>query len=188
MLRLGGLRTGTSRAVLGRVEMRYSRAFQTAGQGQMEKYLHGLAQAAVSAWAGGMWAIGYLAVPLLFHALPDRMLAGALAGQLFAGMAYTGLGCGLYLLAYGYWQCGTEIWRKKIYRVVIAMLLAVILGQFALQPLMTQLKMEALPLDVMHSAFAGRFKMLHGVASVLYLLQSLLALGLVLGFSARKCP
>lgn len=153
----------------------------------MEKYLHGLAQVAASAWAGGMWAIGYLAVPVLFHSLPDRMLAGTLAGQMFAGMAYAGLGCGLYLLAYGYWQSGFKMVSQKFYWVVVAMLLLLILGQFGLQPLMAEVKTQALPLEVMHSGFAGRFKMLHGVASILYLLQSLLAVGLVLN-TARLTP
>jgi len=33
------------------------------------------------------------------------------------------------------------------------------------------LKAQALPTDVMHSAFADRFRMLHGVSSILYLVQ-----------------
>jgi hypothetical protein len=156
----------------------------------MKKLIDGLAVVAVSAWAGGMWAIGYLAVPLLFLSLPDRMLAGLLAGQMFAGMAYAGLVCGLYLLGYGYWRSGKQIFVQKIYWLVIAMLLLVLLGQFGLQPLMAELKTQALPLDVMHSGLAGRFRMLHGVASILYLVQSVLALILVLGFSApaRSLP
>lgn len=149
----------------------------------MERYLHGLARVAVSAWAGGMWAIGYLAVPMLFYSLPDRMLAGALAGQMFTGMAYTGLVCGLYLLVYGYWQSGKKVLTQRVYWVVIALILLIMVEQFGLQPQMAELKTQALPLDVMHSGLAGRFRMLHGIASILYLVQSLLALALVLGFS-----
>jgi hypothetical protein len=51
--------------------------------------------------------------------------------------------------------------------------------QFGLSPVMADLKVQARPLDVMHSAFADRFKMLHGVSSILYLLESLLGMILV---------
>jgi hypothetical protein len=52
--------------------------------------------------------------------------------------------------------------------------------QFGIQPVMTNLKLEALPLDVMHSTFAEQFKMLHGVSSIFYLVQSLLGVFLVI--------
>ena len=151
----------------------------------MEKWLDGLAVLAVSVWAGGMWATGYLAVPVLFHALPDRMLAGMLAGQMFAVMAHVGMACALYLLSYGYWQAGRKMFADKISRVVVLMLLLTLLGQFGLQPMMAELKALAAPLDVMRSEFAPRFKMLHGAVSIMYLLQSLLAVVLVLKFTAR---
>jgi hypothetical protein len=59
------------------------------------------------------------------------------------------------------------------------LLLTVIL-QFGIQPIMADLKAQALPLDVMHSEFADRFKMLHGVSSVFYLIESLLGAFLVI--------
>ena len=150
--------------------------------------MHGLAVLAATVWAGGVWAIGYLAVPLLFHALPDRMLAGMLAGQMFAGMAYAGLVCGLYLLLYGYLQYGSKMLVQRIFQVVLLMLLLLVVGQFGLQPAMAELKAEAWPVAVMHSDLAAQFRMLHGVASILYLLQSLLALLLVLGLAFQKRP
>lgn len=150
----------------------------------MEKWFNGLAVLAVSVWAGGLWAIGYLAVPLLFRALPDRMLAGMLAGKLFAVMAHVGMACALYLLVHGYWRAGRKMFADKVSWVVVLMLLLTLLGQFGLQPMMAELKALAAPLDVMRSE-APRFKMLHGVASMVYLLQSLLAAVLVLKFSAR---
>jgi hypothetical protein len=36
---------------------------------------------AVTLWVGGLWAIGFLVAPSLFHALDDRALAGDLAGR-----------------------------------------------------------------------------------------------------------
>jgi hypothetical protein len=72
--------------------------------------------------------------------------------------------------------------------IVIVTLMLVLLGvgQFLIQPVMADLKFQALPAEVMQSPFAGQFKMLHGTASVLYLLQSLLGIALlVVSFPKR---
>jgi len=41
----------------------------------MKNLSHHLASLSVTAWVGSLWAIGYLAVPVLFYAQPDRQLA-----------------------------------------------------------------------------------------------------------------
>ncbi|MFA5824404.1 MAG: DUF4149 domain-containing protein [Gallionellaceae bacterium] len=130
-------------------------------------------------WVGGTWAIGYLAVPVLFQTLPDRQLAGLLAGKMFTWMALAGIACALYLLAYQLRQFGRSVWKQKSFLIVALMLLLLLIGQFAIQPVMADLKSQALPLDVMHSALAPQFKALHGVASILYLIQSLLGIALL---------
>jgi hypothetical protein len=63
---------------------------------------------------------------------------------------------------------------------VAVMLLITLVLQFGIQPVMANLKLEALPLDVMHSTFADQFKILHGVSSISYLIQSLLGVFLVI--------
>lgn len=147
----------------------------------IQSWPHMLASLIASLWLGGMVAIGYLAAPVLFHALPDqRMLAGALAGQLFAVMAYAGMVCAAYLLGYAWWRGGRNVLRQGTVWLLLAMLVLVLLGHFVLQPQMAALKAQAQPLDVMHSAFAARFGMLHGVASLLYLLQCLLGVAVLL--------
>ena len=45
---------------------------------------------AITLWVGGMWAIGYLAAPVLFASLGDRQLAGMVAGKLFALIGWVG--------------------------------------------------------------------------------------------------
>ena len=60
------------------------------------------------------------------------------------------------------------------------MLVLVIAGHFGIQRLLAQLKSNAFPNDVMHSVFASRFKAWHGVASIAYLMECLLGIGLVL--------
>ncbi len=140
----------------------------------------GLALLCITLWVGSLWGVGFLAVPVLFYAQPDRMLAGVLAGHMFTLVAYTGMACAIFLLAYGAARSGPGTLRQSPFLIVLAMLLLVLVSQFVLQPEMAMLKAQALPHDVMDSAFAARFDMLHHVASSLYIAKALLGAALVL--------
>ncbi len=146
----------------------------------MKKIAHYFAALAITAWVGGLWAVGYLAVPTLFHAQPDKQLAGMLAGQMFVALGYVGMVCGAYLLLHRLLMSGKAALRESLFVVIAAMLLISLLIQFGIQPLMADLKIQALPLDVMQSTFAAQFKMWHGVSSILYLIESLLGAWLVI--------
>jgi len=146
----------------------------------MKNLSHYLASLAVTAWVGSLWAIGYLAVPVLFYAQPDRQLAGLLAGQMFAKAGYLGMIFGAYLLVYYWAQSGRAALRGGIFWAIASMLLITLIIQFGIQPAMNDLKGQALPLDVMSSAFAGQFKMLHGISSIAYLIESVLGAFLVI--------
>ena len=145
----------------------------------MKDWSHHLATLLITAWVGSLWAVGYLAVPVLFYAQPDRQLAGMLAGQMFALVGYLGMVCGIYLLVQRIVEAGRAALRQPLFWIVAVMLLLTLAIQCGIQPVMADLKAQALPLDVMHSAFADRFKMLHGISSILYLIQSLLGALLV---------
>lgn len=144
----------------------------------MKNPSHHLAALSVAAWVGSLWAIGYLAVPVLFYSQPDRQLAGMLAGEIFIRGGYLGLICGAYLL--WYYIASQTAMRKQLIGIISSMLLITLIIQFGIQPVMTDMKVQALPLDVMHSALAGRFKVLHGLSSIAYLAQSLLGAFLVI--------
>lgn len=139
-----------------------------------------LASLCVAFWVGGTWMLGYVVVPALFRILPDRQLAGMLAGQLFTSLACVGIACALYLLAYQLKQFGRAAWRRISFRIVAAMLSFVLIEQFVLQPVLASLKARALPLDVMSSVLASQFTTWHAVSGILYLIQSLLGIALVL--------
>ena len=146
----------------------------------MKKLSGILASLLITAWVGALWAIGYLAVPVLFYAQSDRQLAGVLAGQMFSLVAYLGMVCGIYLLAWQFGISGRAVFRHPMFWLIAVMLLITMVLQFGIQPVMNGLKLQALPLDVMHSTFAVRFKMLHAVSSIFYLIQSLLGMFLVI--------
>lgn len=151
----------------------------------MKKFADGMALLAVTVWVGGLWGIGYVAVPVLFQAQPDRMLAGLLAGKMFTVLAWIGIASSCYLLPYHLNASGRKAFGQAVFRIITVMLLLALVIQFGIQPIMTALKARAFPSDVMHSAFADRFKMLHGVSSILYLAQSLLGAALVL--KVKRC-
>jgi hypothetical protein len=146
----------------------------------MKDWSYHLATLLITAWVGSLWATGYLAVPVLFLAQPDKQLAGMLAGQMFTLVGYLGMVCGICLLALRFIDSGRAALRLPLFWIIAAMLLLTLTIQCGVQPVMTDLKAQALPLDVMHSTFADRFKMLHRISGTIYLIQSLLGAFLVI--------
>ena len=151
----------------------------------MKKFADGLALLALNAWVGVLWGIGYVAVQVLFQALPDKTLAGMLAGKMLTQVVYIGMASACYLLVYYLSTFGRAAFKQAVFWMVVVMLLLTMV-QFGIQPIMADLKAQALPAEVMKSAFAGSFRAWHGIASILYLLQSLLGAVLVLKTKERS--
>jgi len=141
----------------------------------VQRVAAGLFVLCLTLWAGALWAVGFMVAPTLFAALPDRALAGDLAGRLFASTGWLGLGCGAYLLTYLLIRDGRRAWRSGQLWLVLGMLACTAAGQFGIQPLLASLKAEAWPREAMQSAVRNRFATWHGISSVVYVIQSLLA-------------
>ena len=144
-----------------------------------------LAAWAVVFWVGGLWAVGYLVAPSLFHYLNDRALAGMLAGRMFYWINWVGMVCGAWLLVFRLGRLGGGALRQGFFWIALVMLLLTVAQHFGIQPVIQQLKEQALPKDVMESLFRDRFQTWHGISSAVYLLESLLGLALVAKQSAR---
>lgn len=119
-------------------------------------------------WVGALWAIGFIAAPILFAVLDDRNLAGTLAGEMFRAVAYLGMLCGTLLLLFHFLQDRPR-WRLW---VLLLMLLLVAAGQFILAPMVADMRAAGL-------SATPDFGRLHGIASSLYLVTSLAGLALV---------
>ncbi len=133
-------------------------------------------------WIGALWAIGYIAVPLLFGNLDDRQLAGMLAGKMFTVVSYIGLFCvGVLLLSL--FRRTAHIQQELSFWLLLFMLIVIIAGEFIIQPQMAQLKVQGLKEG---SEAAVQFGRLHGIASVLYMLNSLTGLILVVFHNNKK--
>ncbi len=146
----------------------------------MRGVLSALYNIAVTLWVGGLLAIGYIAAPVLFSQLADRSVAGTVAGALFSVMAWVGLACGAYLVLFILAGKGWRAIQSGVFWIVLLMLVLTAAGHFGVQPVLVQLKADALPRQVMESALRDRFSTWHGVSSALYLVQSLLGIALVL--------
>jgi len=120
-------------------------------------------------WVGSLWVTGFLVAPTLFALLDDRALAGTIAGNLFTKISYIGLLCGAVLLVLNQRMKRGIGWRPML---IIAMLALVVIGQFVLTPMIVELRQQGL-------TETARFGQLHGLAGVLYLVTSVLGLGLV---------
>lgn len=119
-------------------------------------------------WAGAIAAVGFLAAPVLFAALP-RADAGRVATRLFAADATLGVCLGALLLLIAL-QLARDAARTGASRFSVEMVLvltaifAIVAGHYALQPMMAAAaKGEGGP----------SFAVLHGVSSAFFLLKFL---------------
>ena len=104
---------------------------------------------ALTLWIGGLWVIGCVVAPTLFHALADRALAGAIAGRLFTLIAYIGMVCATYMLLYRVLRFGGSSFKQAIFWIVLTMLFITLAGEFWVQPILASLTDQALPKEVM---------------------------------------
>lgn len=133
----------------------------------------------VTLWAGSLWTTGYMVAPTLFATLPDHVLAGTIAGNLFRIEAWLSVACAIAVLAFSQWV-KQDAHEKKVQRVLVfTMLTCTVLGYFVLHPFMSALREAAGPSGVMNSNTRVQFGILHGISSGFYLIQSLLGAALV---------
>ena len=138
-------------------------------------------------WLGSLVTIGYVVAPVLFAALHDTQVAGMIAGQLFRIEGTISLVVGVALIVFANLLVKRGLAHYKQVRwYLLVMLIGAAIVAFILQPMMNAMREEALAqgFPVMLSPLAASFGRLHGVSSVLYLIQTLL--GLVLMWRLTK--
>lgn len=130
-------------------------------------------------WAGMLWTTGYLTAPTLFAVLNDRALAGTLAGAMFTRVAYVGMIAAVLLLVSSAIHAGRAVWRERLVQVALLILMLTLIGQFGIQPQIAALRQSG-------ATASSVFALWHGVASVVYLIESMLAIGLVFAAARRR--
>ena len=143
-----------------------------------------LSPLAIVLWVGGLWAIGFVAAPVAFNVLADRVLAGQVAGQMFTVMAWIGMGSAGVLLIWTFAARGWRAFQTAAFWIVFFMLLLTLLGYFGIQPILATIKAEGAIRDVAEELTRSRFAVWHGIASVIYVIECVLGFWLV--FAQRK--
>jgi small-conductance mechanosensitive channel len=129
-------------------------------------------------WVGGLWMAGLVVAPVLFRSY-ERMVAGEIAGRLFAAVSFLGMVCAVLLLAFVVARARQRVWRDWRAGVLVVMLTATVIGEFGLAVRMRELK-ELMILPPVAPAVLSEFGRLHGIASLLFLANSALGLALVI--------
>jgi uncharacterized protein DUF4149 len=128
-------------------------------------------------WVGGLWSIGYLAVPMAFASLGDVSLAGEYAGKLFFAINLLGLGCGSVLIIAKLIQYKKNVIKMWRFWILVLMVIMTLMFSFYLQPQIAELKQ----LDWQENQqLLEQFSLLHEISKNLFLILSLLGLTLVL--------
>ncbi|QEY24552.1 DUF4149 domain-containing protein [Neisseria animalis] len=121
-------------------------------------------------WLGMQIMAGYVAAPVLFKTLP-KLQAGAIAGELFACLAYSGLMVWLFVWWVSKRSATRADRRTALWAGVLAVLLAV--NQFLVTPVIEAHKTQTE--NWLLSLLGGSFGVWHGVSSLIFMLCALLA-------------
>lgn len=130
----------------------------------------------LAAWAGSLWTVCALVAPSLFAVLPDRGLAGEVAGHFFRMESRLGLALGLVALVL--LARGAASWANRLdYGVVIATMLAPLTSETVFRPMMSAAR---------SAGDMQRFGALHGVSALLFGIACVGALALLWRLSAPR--
>lgn len=127
-------------------------------------------------WVGGLWIVGIIVAPVMFRV--DQAHAGMLVGHVLGWMGWVGIVCGSFLLIHICWRQGFRAVQGGAFWLVVGMLACTIINQFAVFPLVAELK--ALASNMAKGLFGGGFSTWHAISTLIYLVQCLLGLALVL--------
>lgn len=135
-------------------------------------------------WCGALWTIGYVVAPGLFAWAPDRATAGMLAGRFFGLVGWLGLGAGLLLIGL---TAARRHLRSRFVACAAAMWICALALTVWIQPQAAQARTLRSSQDKGGAAIGGMpvstaFARWHAISSGVYLVQSLLGIGLLLSW------
>lgn len=122
---------------------------------------------------------GYVVTPILFAKAGSSTEAGRLAGEIFH---VVNLGVLMMAVAVGsFWMRAKGVARSN-WVLLVSLLILVAVSEYAVSPLLADLKAAAGPIDALSPDDPKRveFGMWHGVSATIHLLATILAAGLVM--------
>jgi hypothetical protein len=144
-----------------------------------DRLLVALREIALVLWVGSLLTAGGLVAPLLFQALPDRRLAGDVAGRLFETTTWVGFAAAAVVLVVQARRGLPRPLGRIGMACAAAMVLVAAVGHFAVRPVLIDLRAQAAGQPVMATELAVPFRRWHAVSGSLYLAAVLLGIGVV---------
>lgn len=135
-----------------------------------------LAGVLAGAWLGLQLGVGYLVAPVLFQNL-ERMQAGALAGVLFTVTAYIGMFVWLLVYFTGRSEQKRAYTRTHTGKWILLLLALLAVNQFLITPVIEAHKTGTA--NWLLTLLGGSFGRWHGISTIIYMVCSVLGLGLV---------
>jgi hypothetical protein len=126
-------------------------------------------------WAGSLWTVGYLVAPTLFLSLHDNVQAGMIVGFLLRTEAWVSIACAMILYVMVRVAPFEPARKRTLGLVIVGMLACALIIYVGLQPVMAQLREAAGAAGLKGTPEGRQFGMLHGVAQLVYLVESVLA-------------
>ncbi|GAB3381797.1 DUF4149 domain-containing protein [Massilia agri] len=131
-------------------------------------------------WAGALWALGYIAAPAVFAAMPS-LVAGDVVAQLLTRLGWVSIACAALMLVLVRVSPDLAPGRQRFLNLLVLAMLACALVMWAgLQPAMAQMRELAGPNGVRASPYWTQFAVMHGVSQLFHVIESVLAAILVL--------
>jgi hypothetical protein len=131
-------------------------------------------------WAGTLWALGYIAAPAVFAAVPSTV-AGDVVAVLLSRLGWVSIGCAVLMFALVRGSADLDAGRRRFLNLLVLAMLACALVMWAgLQPAMAQMRELAGAGGVRASPYWTQFAVMHGVSQLFHVIESVLAAVLVL--------
>ena len=123
----------------------------------------------VALWLGGTWLVGFMAVPVIFATIDDRVLAGQVAGNIFVILRFFAIAV-MVLVFISQMRLGNPMisWLGRTILVVLGLLLLDLLW---IHPEMVEFKAQGL-------AESDPFDQMHHLASTLYTINAIIGVWL----------
>ncbi|PJO78624.1 DUF4149 domain-containing protein [Neisseria brasiliensis] len=134
-------------------------------------------------WLGMQVMAGYVAAPVLFKSLP-KLQAGAIAGELFNVVSYTGLVVWALVYFVGKRVAAVRNVQSINGKLIAVLWLGLAANQFLVTPVIEAHKTQTT--NWLLSLTGGSFGMWHGISSLIYMICAILALVLVWRISALE--
>jgi len=131
-------------------------------------------------WGGALWVLGYIAAPAVFSTASGTM-AGDIVGAFLHRLAWISFICAALMLVLVRLSGDLDGARRRFLNLlVLAMLACALVMYVGLQPAMAQMREAAGPAGIRVSPDWTRFAIMHGVSQLFHLIESVLAVVLLL--------